>query len=263
MISHCSHVQALEPISTLKDWLPLDCVMKAYTLFYLIFLLHCFLCILFQIKNYISLWKKSIILLDWTIKVSLLLFSWSASHCGASSICASDHCHWNHQGGKNISVPCISLYLFHVHLLWMQIFVNGMIKCCVLVCWDQGLFGNAVCAESQGWVTPEAREREGAADKRERGGGEIWMRTWRLISINASWMNISTSCTNYCIASACDQGHGEKPQRKRALLLIGWRMHGLLVHSLMLSFIMQTSLLLLLIVRGLNKQYYMHRLQQK
>lgn len=188
---------------------------------------------------------------------------------GLQHLCIWPQCHWNHQGEKNISVPCIFLYLFHVHLLWMQIFVNGMIKCGVLVCWDQGLFGNAVCAGSQGWVTPEAREREGAADKRERGGGEIRMRTWRLICINASWMNISTSCTNYCIASACDQGHGEKPRRKEKELCF-WLAEGcmgiqrlLLVLSLMLSFIMQTYLCLLLIVRRLKKHYYMHRLQQK
>lgn len=100
MINHCGHVQVLVPISTLKYWLLLDCVMKAYKkfitiFFYLIFLLHCFSSILFQFKNCISLWKNlhSVrILLDWAIKVSLLLFSWSVSHCGASSICASDHC---------------------------------------------------------------------------------------------------------------------------------------------------------------------------
>lgn len=135
----------------------------------------------------------------------------------------------------------------------MQIFVNGMIKCCALICWDQGLFGNAVCAGSQGWVTPEAREREGEADKWERGGGEIRMRTWRLICINASWMNISTSWTNYCIASACDQGHGEKPGRKERELC-AWLAGGCMgIASCSHPFIMQTSLLLLLIVRGLNK----------
>lgn len=143
----------------------------------------------------------------------------------------------------------------------MQIFVNGMIKFCALVCWDQGLFGNAVCAGSQGWVTPEARERAGEADKWERGGWEIRMRTWRLICINASWMNISTSWTNYCIASAWDQGHGEKPGRKERKLcawLAGECMgiqRLLLVLTLMLSFIMQISLLLLEVWTNFKPKY--------
>ncbi len=77
-------------------------------------------------------------------------------------------------------------------------------------------------------------------------------------------MNISTSCTNYCIASACDQGHGKEPGRKQRELCF-WLAEGctgiqrlFFVLSLILSFIMelrQISLLLFLIVRvsGLNK----------
>ncbi len=66
---------------------------------------------------------------------------------------------------ERTSLSSESLFIYSICICYeCRYFVNGMIKCCALVCWDQGLFGNAVCAGSQGWVTPEAREREGEAD---------------------------------------------------------------------------------------------------
>lgn len=114
------------------------------------------------------------------------------------------------------------------------------------------------------WLRKLEREREGGRDRQMRK-----RRRWNAdetpkASINASWMNISTNRNNYCIASACDQGHGKKPGRKQRELCV-WLAKGytgiqrfFLVLSLTLSFIMvlrKISLLLLLIVRviGLYK----------
>ncbi len=92
-------------------------------------------------------------------------FSWSVSHCGSSSVCASDHCVIEITREERTSLSSESFFIYSICICYeCRYFVNEIIKCCALVCWDQGLFGNAVCAGSQGWVTPEDRERE-----RERG----------------------------------------------------------------------------------------------
>ncbi len=110
------------------------------------------------------------IMLDWAIKFSLLFFfSWSVSHCGSSSVCASDHRGIEITREERTSLSSESLFIYSICICYeCRYFVNGMIKCCALVCWDQGLFGNAVCAGSQGWVTPEAREREGGEADNEK-----------------------------------------------------------------------------------------------
>lgn len=176
---------------------------------------------LFQFRNCTFLRRKKnhhfvCIMLDWAIKVSLLFFFLECvSLWVLQRLCIWPLWHWNHQGGKNISVLWIFIYSKCIYYECRYL-VNGMIKCFALVCWDQGLFGNAVCTGSQGWVTPEARERERGRGRQWEREGEMRMRPQRLICINASWMNISTSCTNYCIASACDQGHGKEPGKKQS-----------------------------------------------
>ncbi len=124
---------------------------------------------LFQFRNCTFLRNKITILFALCLTEQLRslswFFSWSVSHCGSSSVCASDHCGIEITREERTSLSSESFFIYSICICYeCRYFVNGMIKCCALVCWDQGLFGNAVCAGSQGWVTPEARERGGEAD---------------------------------------------------------------------------------------------------